>query len=296
VKVSQHASYQNRDAKTGKTIVEISKLTDESIKLTSDKYNIGAVYDGERLQLWASDKYRNAVRGLCGNYDKQSDNDFVSPKNCLMRKPEEFAATYALTQESCEGPALENKQKAEQAECEAPQFFHSNVINDREAGRSTEGESWGYHQHNQKAKKNQNRKSNWNNQHENRAESEESSHLNNRYDQETNRQDRDRYNNPSQEIEDNNRYNHEKHNFAYRTKVFEEGEEICFTTRPVPACPEGTRPVERKVKNFKLHCKPMNAESIAQKHRVEQGANPDFTRKSVSKTHTFQIPVACVAA
>lgn len=66
----------------------------------------------------------------------QSDNDFIAPKNCVLSKPEEFAATYALTQEDCEGPALENKRRAEQSTCSAKSYHPSDVITDREAGRT----------------------------------------------------------------------------------------------------------------------------------------------------------------
>lgn len=94
-----------------------------------------------------SDEYRNEVRGLCGNYDGESDNDFTTPKNCVLRKPEEFAATYAMTGEpSCEGPALANQRTAEKSKCIRVSHRQSNVISDREAGRSwTEDKKWGYH-------------------------------------------------------------------------------------------------------------------------------------------------------
>ncbi|XP_011690861.1 PREDICTED: vitellogenin-1-like, partial [Wasmannia auropunctata] len=82
-------------------------------------------------------KYLDAVRGLCGNYDQQSNNDFVIPKNCILSNPEEFTATYALTEEDCQGPALQNKRKAEQSTCISKLYHPSDVISEREAGRSS---------------------------------------------------------------------------------------------------------------------------------------------------------------
>lgn len=170
-----------------------------------------------------------------------------------MTKPEEFAAVYALTQENCHGPAVENQQKAEQSPCQRLQSYYSNVISDKEAGRKlTEDENWGYHQENQKKE----------NRHRQKIQGGQ------------NRQGQ----------------------FDYRTKVFEEGEEICFTNRPVPTCEENTLSTLRTSKKYDLYCLPKNEESLAIKRRIEKGANPDFTRKPVSKSHVFQVPVNCYAA
>ncbi|XP_011879023.1 PREDICTED: vitellogenin-1-like [Vollenhovia emeryi] len=125
--------------------IEIYRL-DDTITIFSLEYGIRAVYDGERILLRATHQYLSAVRGLCGNYDMRSGNDFIVPKNCILTKPEEFAATYALTQEYCQGPALENKQKAEQSTCTPRSYQPSDVISDIEAGRSaTRNRRWGYH-------------------------------------------------------------------------------------------------------------------------------------------------------
>ncbi|XP_036147441.1 uncharacterized protein LOC105839512 [Monomorium pharaonis] len=125
---------------------EISELNGMII-IFSPTYDITTEYDGERILLHLSYNYLNAVRGLCGNNDMQSNNDFITRKNCISTKPEEFAATYALTEDNCEGPALQNKQKAEQSTCIPRTYRPSDVINDVEAGRSpiTKGSGWGYH-------------------------------------------------------------------------------------------------------------------------------------------------------
>lgn len=145
---------------------------------------------------------------------------------------------------------MENQQNAEQSPCKSLHGYYSNVISDREAGRTlTEDENWGYHQENQK-KENRHR----------------------------------------QKIQGG------QNQFVYRTKVFEEGEEICFTNRPVPTCEENTLPTPKTSKKYDLYCEPKNEESLAIKRRIEKGANPDFTRKPVSKSHVFQVPVNCYAA
>ncbi|XP_011879024.1 PREDICTED: vitellogenin-1-like [Vollenhovia emeryi] len=124
---------------------EVYRL-DDMIAVLSLEYGIYAVFDGERLLLRPSHRYLSAVRGLCGNYDRRSDNDFITPKNCILKKPEEFAATYALTQKSCDGPAVQNKRRAEQSTCVPRSYKPSDGISDIEAGRSASRNGrWGYH-------------------------------------------------------------------------------------------------------------------------------------------------------
>lgn len=184
-------------------------------------------------------------------------------------KPEEFAATYALTQENCQGPAVENKRKAEQAQCRELSDYHyqNNIISDREAGRrSTEGENWGYHQDNYKRGHGRN------------------------LDQ-SNR----KHSSSSQEGE-GSQNDWGRGNVIYRTKVVEEDDQICFTTRPVKTCRPDSRPLETKPRKYELHCMPKDEESLATKRRVEQGANPDLTQKHATKSRTFQTAVTCSAA
>ncbi|EGI60934.1 Vitellogenin-1, partial [Acromyrmex echinatior] len=108
----------------------------EIIVMHSLQYDIHIVYDGERILLYVHDKYLYTLRGLCGNYDMQSNNDFVTPKNCILQKPEEFAATYALTyREDCEGSVLQNKLNAEQSTCISRSYIPSDVIRETEKGR-----------------------------------------------------------------------------------------------------------------------------------------------------------------
>ncbi|XP_011695998.1 PREDICTED: vitellogenin-3-like [Wasmannia auropunctata] len=94
-------------------IFVIVKLPDGSIVCDSQKYGITVAYDGNRVNIRTVDRYRNAVRGLCGNYDSNTGNDFLTPGKYLLTKPEEFAATYSSIQENSEGPVLKNRRKAE---------------------------------------------------------------------------------------------------------------------------------------------------------------------------------------
>ncbi|KAG5318112.1 VIT1 protein, partial [Pseudoatta argentina] len=244
--------YQLRE--NGETLLEFVKLPDGSVEMISSESDIKILFDGERIQLLVSDRYRNALRGLCGNYDSDPSTDFLTPQNCLVKRPEVFTATYALTHEDChEEDILENKRKAELTQCrELPRMRQNNVINDIEAGRMpTHSELWGYHNNNLKRKHNL------------------------------------KYDSKKSNVEKNLL---DDSNVVHRTKVILEDQEICFTTKPIPMCREGTKSSEKRTKEVNLYCQPRNEESLLIKRRVEQGANPDFTRKPVSRSRTFHVP------
>lgn len=64
-----------------------------------------------------------------------------------MRNPKEFTASWALTHEKCEGPALKHAESAKSAHCARDDDRPSNVINDEEAGRErgSSSSNWGHH-------------------------------------------------------------------------------------------------------------------------------------------------------
>jgi len=189
----------------------------------------------------------------------------------MVMKPEEFVATYALTEEeNCQGPALNNKKRAEQAECRelSPErHYLTNVISDKEAGRtSAESKNWGYHQDDLKKERNRGL-----------------------YYGDVLRE----YNQEQENRLDNN---DSKTRLVYRTKVFEQDGELCFTNRPVQTCLPNSRPAERKEKKYDLYCAPKNEETLTLKRLIEHGANPDLTRRPSSRSRIFDVPLSCSAA
>lgn len=168
---------------------------------------------------------------------------------------------YALIQEDSQGPVVENKLKAEKAHCkDLSKPVHRNLINDKYMERALK-------KHN------------------------------------SNPHDRDRSDSvghrkrSSEEVSWKSSSHRERHNIVYRTKVLEDHDDkICFTTKPVPSCREGTKPTKKDSKEYRLYCLPKNTESLAMKDRVERGANPDLSRKPASRSHVFQVPSVCSAA
>ncbi|XP_017797232.1 PREDICTED: vitellogenin-like [Habropoda laboriosa] len=236
--VNKDRSYQKRRDKD--VIFEIFKLGDQAVGLVSDQFEVDIAFDGKRIMIKAFDKFRNSIRGLCGNFDGDMTNDFTSPKNCMLRKPQQFVASYALTKDQCEDEILQIVKSIDRNECvRALTKRPSNVINEVESGRAiTEWDNWGYSKGQKKG---------------------------------------------------------DQRCSAYKTKVLESDENICFSTRPVYSCSNGCSATEMKSKNYQFHCMKRGDTALNLKRRIEKGANPDLTQKTVSMSHPINVPLACKA-
>ncbi|KAK1126495.1 hypothetical protein K0M31_005130 [Melipona bicolor] len=136
VSVTDDQTYQERQDDT--VLFEIFKMNDNSLQLISNWYDINLITDGTRLLIKASDKYRNSVRGLCGNYDNKVINDLTGPRSCTFHKLEQFVASYALTKHQCEGESSEIAKSLLNHECvRETTNIYTNVISDIESGRQT---------------------------------------------------------------------------------------------------------------------------------------------------------------
>ncbi|XP_076672909.1 vitellogenin [Andrena cerasifolii] len=87
----------------------------------------------------------------------------------------------------------------------------------------------------------------------------------------------------------------ERHGMFHRTKVIEVDDKICFSMRPVVSCASSHTATETRDKNYQFHCMDRNAASLNMKKRIEKGANPDLSQKTVSMSRTISVPVACQA-
>ncbi|XP_046429082.1 vitellogenin isoform X1 [Neodiprion fabricii] len=136
IEVSEDESYAEIDDEELDVDWEIFALPGGSVKLSSYEFGIEAVYDGSRVKISAAQKYRGSVRGLCGNFNGETSDEFTTPQNCVLKNPEEFSASWALTSEQCSGQALKNSQIARSAYCPRKMNLFGNVVSEQEAGRS----------------------------------------------------------------------------------------------------------------------------------------------------------------
>ena len=132
------------DDQDGETYVQMYALPDGTIRLYAPQQDIEVQYDGTAIKLKAKNSYSDETRGLCGTMNTQPLDDFTTPQDCVLQNPFEFAATYALEDSSCQGPAKEMKHKAQQkisnGQCYRNTVIYGNVVTDKESeGRSRSG-------------------------------------------------------------------------------------------------------------------------------------------------------------
>ncbi|KAL1130709.1 hypothetical protein AAG570_011950 [Ranatra chinensis] len=114
----------------GETVLQVYALPEGGVRLYAPQQDIEVIYDGHRVKLSASNEYRDEVRGLCGTFDGEVHTDFTSPKNCILKNPFEFAASYSLPDKSCQGPAQDLRQKAQKAQCYQQEVILGEVLSD----------------------------------------------------------------------------------------------------------------------------------------------------------------------
>ncbi|XP_072402124.1 vitellogenin-like [Diabrotica undecimpunctata] len=90
------------------------------------------IYDGNRVKMSAtSDKLRNRIVGICGQFTEQESDDFLTPQACIAVDEEEFLRS--LEVEGQKGKQLRDAFNGNSKKCldrEVPRFV--NVINARD--------------------------------------------------------------------------------------------------------------------------------------------------------------------
>uniref|UniRef100_A0A0C9QJQ8 Vg_2 protein n=1 Tax=Fopius arisanus TaxID=64838 RepID=A0A0C9QJQ8_9HYME len=119
----------------------IVKLPGEAVSIESEKYGLKIIFDGRRTLIEMDDKYRDSVRGLCGNFDSESSNDLLTPHNRLSPKPQDFASLYVLPEKECQSSSKGVREMEKSLPVDKPRL--TDVVSDREAGRPNHHGKWG---------------------------------------------------------------------------------------------------------------------------------------------------------
>nr|CAD7257447.1 unnamed protein product [Timema shepardi] len=186
------------------------------------------------LEVKANHTYRGEVRGLCGTFTGEPVSDFKTPNNCIMKQPELFVASYALTHESCQGPALEYKKKAQEANCTTDDI---KPLGGQYSGHSQVSIS---------------------------SESSESS--------------------------ENSAEDQSKSCSVLANKVFDEGNMICISVRPQPACASDCSPSKMQEKNVPVHCLSPGSAANHMIKQIKKGARLNLARKGITKSLRSSLP------
>lgn len=79
-----------------KGYLKVYKFPSGEVKLqVTDQFNV--IYDGERIKLNVENgKFKNAVRGICGQFNWHRSEDFLTPDNCFVQNSEKFIKSYEV--------------------------------------------------------------------------------------------------------------------------------------------------------------------------------------------------------
>ncbi|XP_028134501.1 vitellogenin [Diabrotica virgifera virgifera] len=121
---------QSHDIEDG--FVQMYSLPNGEIKVEVHGGDFYVIYDGNRVKMSAtSDKLRNRIVGICGQFTEQESDDFLTPQACVAVDEEEFLRS--LEVEGQEGKQLRDAFNGNSKKCldrEIPRFV--NVINARD--------------------------------------------------------------------------------------------------------------------------------------------------------------------
>ncbi|XP_071022377.1 IgGFc-binding protein-like [Oncorhynchus clarkii lewisi] len=107
-------------------------INSKNVQLVAD-FGMTVRFDGKQHgEVILPSTYRDRVRGLCGNYDGVSRNEYMKPDGTVTRNLEEFGSSWRVT----------DRQGAEQVTSELPKMVHlhrRDVETDPETGFETAG-------------------------------------------------------------------------------------------------------------------------------------------------------------
>ena len=78
-----------------------------------------------------------------------------------------------------------------------------------------------------------------------------------------------------------------------RTRYVQEGEQVCFSSKPIYVCKEGYMGGRSTKKSVEVHCVAKSNVSKMWMEQIDKGANPSFAHKPVTKKVYFDIPQYC---
>jgi len=240
-------------SKEGKVIVRVVVLPSGEIRLVAPEHEFEFLYGRVRVQLNVGQIYRNRVGGLCGVFNGER-YDMVTPQQYVLRDPEIFAATWAL---SNEGRIGELKQKAEKYSEYKKQIILTNSVSEQDTGRA---DSRGRLYKNLKSSG------------EDYSSSSSSSSASSSSSE------------SKESVEDCK---------TERITVIERQGKHCFSLLPQTACKTGCQVEKTKTQTAKFFCVNKTQTSSHWAQMVSRGAKPNFANKGNAQEIKYEAPVKC---
>lgn len=244
--------------------------------------------DGYRARFFSDYSFYNNFVGLCGTNSGEYFDEFVTPDHCYMRKPEFFAASYAITGQNCTGPAkafnYAYQQKAKE-ECVKREVYYGDIIYEHENFHPR----YRYYNHNVEDSSSSSSSS------DSSSSSSSSSSSESNSDSSSDSSD-------SSSSEEHREFHPHQQNHTlkdcpvqHQHQFIQQGDKICFTLRPLPACHSKCAATDKISRYFDVHCfEKSSPQAEKLRSEISRGNNPDLRNYSSHKTLKFNYPKSCV--
>lgn len=80
--------------------MQVFYVSQGSYRVLSRNFGFELVWTGNSVRVQVSNGFRGKIRGLCGNYDGESYNDFLTPRGYIVNSTEAFTRSYVLSESS----------------------------------------------------------------------------------------------------------------------------------------------------------------------------------------------------
>uniref|UniRef100_A0A8D8ZXV9 Vitellogenin-2 n=1 Tax=Cacopsylla melanoneura TaxID=428564 RepID=A0A8D8ZXV9_9HEMI len=313
-KKEQRASKNNVNEVTdnqNQRIAQIYALPSGEVVVNMPQYGLVLNYDGSRVMVDANDRFRDAVRGLCGSFTGEKADDFITPRNCILREARDFVAAYSLSSNNKDNVNARLSNKEFCVPQKKVQF--QQVINEKHTGHYVQNKRFNLkglwflndndneNNSNQSGNNENNRNKNWrhgNNQHSNENNSNNSEHRNSN---ESNSNENKKRNNMKLNNDNSNQNRdqvpYQPHTYNTYTKVVEQGNQLCFSAKPLSECNEGFRAENTAEKQMDFVCMTDGQQARQWKEQARKGEHISaMQRKNPNKTLAVEVPTKCIAA
>nr|BAU36890.1 vitellogenin-like [Cimex lectularius] len=116
VKLSEKSEHILTDDEDN-VILKIGLSPNGFIKIEGPRSGMRIIYDESRVELYASNRLRNRIRGICGNFDGEDSNDFMTTDRCILKDPLHFVTNYTLHQNCSDPRVKEMSDKVSKIQC-----------------------------------------------------------------------------------------------------------------------------------------------------------------------------------
>nr|ADD73552.1 vitellogenin 2 [Paracyclopina nana] len=85
-----------RSPETRQELGQIVKSQDNVIRLRAPKYDVEVIFNGDDISIETSESMKGSLCGLCGNFNRQRQDEIQGPNKCMYSRPEVEAAAYRV--------------------------------------------------------------------------------------------------------------------------------------------------------------------------------------------------------